>query len=462
MMFTRKAALVAVALAALLATSGCAGANTGGSGGTGGSTPGAASSSASLAGTTLNVLMVGNPQMNDLKSLTAQDFTAKTGINVNYTVLPENELRDKVAQDIATQAGQYDVATIGAFEASVWMNNDWLTDLQPYAAQDTTFDVSDILPPMASLLSKGSDMYAIPFYGESAFMMYRKDLFQQYGLTMPANPTWTDILNLAKQLKTKLPSSVSPICLRGLAGWGENMAVIGSMQNAFGGGFFTQDWQPMAESAGTVNAVTFYNNLITNYGEPGAAQSGFTECLNTFSQGKAAMWFDATSAATTLESPNASKVVGKVGYAAAPTDKMRSGWLWSWAWTVPKTTKHVDAAWAFISWASSKDYEQEAMSQLGRVPDGKRTSTASIPAYQTASAAYEAPMMAAINASDPDNCQMQKSPAPGCQYLAIPEFENLGTQIGQEMANMVAGKETVAQASSKALTYEQAVAAKHK
>lgn len=452
---SRRAFVAAALAAALVATAGCAGANpTSG----GGATPGA--SAGDLSGTTLNVLMVGNPQMKDLQTLTDANFTAKTGIKVNYTVLPENELRDKVAQDIATQAGQYDVATIGAYEASVWTQNDWLVDLQPYADKDTAFDAKDLLPSMAGLLSKDNDMYAIPFYGESAFTMYRKDIFDKYKLTMPDKPTWNDILTLAKQLDGK-ESGVAPICLRGLAGWGENLAVIGAMMNAFGGGFFTEDWKPLGESDGTKKAVDFYNNLVTNYGESGAAQAGFTECLNTFSQGKAAMWFDATSAATTLESKDASKVAGQVGYADAPTDQIRAGWLWAWAWTVPKTTKHVDAAWQFISWASGKDYEQLALSQLGRLPDGKRESTFNLPAYQQSAAAYVGPMKAAIEASDPTNCQAQKSPSSGCQYLAIPEFEDMGTKIGQEYSNMIAGKASVDQASSNVQKLEQAVADQH-
>jgi sorbitol/mannitol transport system substrate-binding protein len=396
-------------------------------------------------GATINVLMVGNPQMNDLQSLTDANFTAKTGIKVNFTILPENELRDKVQQDIANQAGQYDVATIGAYETTVWEANDWLTDLQPYADKDTAFDVKDIMPAMKGLLSDSKgDLMAAPFYGESAFLMYRSDIFQKDNITMPAAPTWNDVLDIAKKLKTAEPD-MAPICLRGLPGWGENMAVVGSMISGFGGGFFDKDYNSLLLSDGTKNAVNFYMDLVKNYGEAGAPQSGFTECLNTFSQGKAAMWFDATSAATTLES-SASTVAGKVGYAPAPKDKLNSGWLWAWAWAIPKTTKQADAAWQFVSWASSKEYENLALQQLGRLPDGKRLSTFDIAAYQQSAKAYIAPMKAAIEASDPTNCQAQPSPGPGCQYLGIPEFADLGTKIGQEMSAALSGNETVDQA----------------
>jgi sorbitol/mannitol transport system substrate-binding protein len=459
-------AIASIALAACLALTACSGAGTDTTqpADTGGAEPAPADTGSgggeATTGGEINVLMVGNPQMNDLVTLTEANFTATTGIKVNFTVLPENELRDKVQQDIATQAGQYDVATIGAYEASVWTANDWLIDLQPLADADTAFDVGDIMPAMSGVLSKDGDMYAIPFYGEAAFTMYRADIFEELGLTMPAQPTWTEIADLAKQIKEK-KSDITPICLRGLPGWGENMAVIGSMMNAFGGGFFTEDYTPLMTSEGTKKAVNFYVDLVKNYGESGATESGFTECLNTFMQGKAAMWFDATSASTSLEAGD-SAVKGKVGYADAPKETLRSGWVWAWAWAIPKTTKQQDAAWQFVSWASSKEYEQLALTSTGRVPDGKRNSTFDIPEYKTNTAAYAEPMLFAIENSDPTNCQAQKSPGPGCQYLGIPEFAELGAQIGQEMSAALAGSQTADEACEKSQALAQAVADKKK
>lgn len=414
-------------------------------------------------GESINVLMVGNPQMNDIEKLAAGNFEKTSGVKVHFTILPENELRDKVAQDVATKAGQYDVVTIGAYEGSVWTANDWLTNLSPKANADTAFDVADLMPAMTKTLSKGNDLYAVPFYGESAMLMYRKDLFEKAGLIMPANPTWTQVGEYAKKLNNIEPG-VSGVCLRGLPGWGENMAVVGSMLNAFGGGFFDASYKPLLTSAGSKKAVSFYVDTVRKYGEKGAPQAGFTECLNNFAQGKSAMWFDATSAANSIESPASSKVVGKVGYVDAPKDQIRSGWVWAWAWAVPKTTKKVDAAWKFISWASGKDYEKLAGSKLGwtRVPDGKRLSTFKIPEYAAASKAYNQVMLKAIQSSDPDNCGVQKRPAPGCQYLAIPEFADLGTKIGQEISAAVAGQKSVDAALAASQKLAQAVAGKKK
>lgn len=413
-------------------------------------------------GGSLNILMVGNPQMTDLEGLSG-DFTEESGIDLNITILPENELRDRVAQDVSTGAGQYDVVTIGAYEGSVWTANDWLYNLQEFAEEDEDFDVDDLMPAMKGVLSKDDDLYAIPFYGESAFTLYRQDIFDEHGLTMPEEPTWDDIESLASQIK-ELEPDMTPICMRGLPGWGENMAVVGSMLNAFGGGFFDADWNNMINSPETTEAIQFYVDLVQNYGQDGATNAGFTECLNIFSQGEAAMWFDATSAANSVESPATSTVVGKVGYADAPRVVERSGWVWAWAWGVPKTTQNIDEAWEFISWASGKDYEHKVGEELGwtRVPDGKRLSTFEIPEYQEATEAYREKMLNAIEQSDPNDCGAYPRPASGCQYLAIPEFADLGTRMGQEVSAALAGQKSVEDALQASFEYGETAAERHR
>ncbi|MET9394557.1 sugar ABC transporter substrate-binding protein [Streptomyces sp. NPDC006624] len=422
--------MACTAATALLATA-CSGAGAGGS---------------SSDGKSINVLMVGNPQMEDIAKLTRSTFTKETGIEVNFTVLPENELRDKVTQDIATKAGQYDVATIGAYEVPIWHKNGWLHELGSYAAKDNSFDQDDLLKPMVQSLS-GSDgkLYALPFYGESSFLMYRKDVFAEKGLKMPQRPTWRQVADLAAKADGARPG-MKGICLRGLAGWGELGAPLTSMVNTFGGTWFTKDWKAQVNSGGFKEATEFYVDLVRKHGEAGAAQAGFTECLNGMSQGKVAMWYDATSAAGSLEDPASSKAAGKIGYVYAPVEKTdSSGWLWAWAWAMPKTTKNADAASKFMLWASSKKYEKLVGEKLGwsRVPAGKRASTYEIPQYKKAAAAFGDITLNSIQQADPTNPGVQPRPTVGIQFVAIPEFQDLGTKTTQEISAAIAGKTSV-------------------
>ncbi|KQT92310.1 sugar ABC transporter substrate-binding protein [Marmoricola sp. Leaf446] len=396
----------------------------------------------------INVLMVGNPQMVDIEKLTKDSFTKDTGIEVNYTILPENELRDKVTQDIATKSGQYDVATIGAYEVPIWSENGWLKPLDEYADAGD-YDKDDLIDPIVESLSGTDDkLYAMPFYGESSFLMYRKDIFEREGIDMPAKPTWDQVAKAAAEVDGAEPG-MKGICLRGLPGWGEMFAPLTTVVNTFGGTWFTEDWQPEVDSPEFTEAVDFYVDLIKAHGEPGAAQAGFTECLNAMSQGKVAMWYDATSAAGSLEDPAVSKVAGKVGYAAAPVKETESaGWLWAWAWAMPETTQKADAAAQFMSWASSKDYEQLVGKELGwaRVPAGKRESTYEIPEYKKAAAAFGPQTLESIENANPTDPGVQARPTVGVQFVAIPEFQDLGTKVSQDIAAAIAGRGTVEEA----------------
>ncbi|TQJ56279.1 sugar ABC transporter substrate-binding protein [Streptomyces sp. NBC_00080] len=427
---TRYALIAGAAATALLATA-CSGAGAGG---------------ASGGGKSINVLMVGNPQMEDIAKLTKDNFTKDTGIKVNFTVLPENELRDKVTQDIATQAGQYDVATIGAYEVPIWEKNGWLHDLGSYADKDQTFDKADLLKPMVQSLT-GSDgkLYALPFYGESSMLMYNKDVMKAKGVTVPEHPTWQQIADIAAKVDGAEPG-MKGICLRGLAGWGELGAPLTSMVNTFGGTWFTKDWKAQVNSGGFKEATKFYVDLVREHGEAGAPQAGFTECLNALSQKKVAMWYDATSAAGSLEDPASSKIAGNVGYAYAPTVRTdSSGWLWAWSWAMPKTTKNADAASKFMLWASSKKYENLVGEKLGwaRVPAGKRASTYEIPQYEKAAASFGDITLKSIEGADPADPGVQPRPTVGIQYVAIPEFQDLGTKVTQEISAAIAGKTSV-------------------
>ncbi len=448
---SRKRLAMAVALPAVagLTLSGCAGAGGGGGGG---------SDSKSV-----NVLMVGNPQMVDIQKLTKDSFTKDTGIKVNYTVLPENELRDKVTQDVATGAGQYDVATVGAYEVPIWAKNGWLNPLDKYA-DESSFDKSDLLEPITKSLS-GEDgkLYSLPFYGESSFLMYRKDIMKKKGIQVPARPTWPQVAKIAAKVDGAEPG-MKGICLRGLPGWGEQFAPLTTVVNTFGGTWFTKDWQAEVDSPPFKQAVNFYVNLIKAHGEPGASQAGFTECLNAMSQSKVAMWYDATSAAGSLEDPGVSKVAGKVGYVQAPILKTKaSGWLWAWGWVMPKTTKNADSAGKFMTWASSKDYEKLVGEKLGwsRVPAGKRKSTYEIPEYKKAAAAFGQQTLQSIEEANPEDPGVQPRPTIGVQFVDIPEFQDLGTKVSQDIAAAMAGRTTVDAALTKGQGLAEDVAKKY-
>ncbi|MGD3111395.1 ABC transporter substrate-binding protein [Streptomyces sp. YGL11-2] len=446
-----RSAVAALAAAALLA--GCAGA--GGIGGSSGEH-------------VLNVLMVNNPQMLEVQKLTAEHFTEQTGIKVNFTVLPENDVREKISQDLSSPAGMYDVATISNYEVPFYAKNQWLLPLNGRAAKDTAFDQADILAPMRdSLTADDGRLYAEPFYGESSFLMYRKDVFAAKGLTMPAHPTWQQVADLAARADGAQPG-MKGICLRGQPGWGELIAPLTTVVNTFGGTWFTKDWEAQLSSSAFASATGFYVDLVRKHGESRAAESGYAECLNDFTHGGTAMWYDSTAAAGSLEAAD-SPLKGKIGYAPAPVEKTTadttgrttgSGWLYTWAWGVRKTSARPDDAWRFLSWASGKQYQQLVGRTSGwaNVPAGTRASTYVNPEYRAAASAFADVARKAITSTDPRNPGRQPRPTIGIQFVGIPEFADLGTKVSYEISNAIAGAETVDQALDRSQELAEKVA----
>ena len=434
----------ALALAAALTAASCAGAGSLTGGGE---------------GTTLVVAIVANPQMEDAIELSDQFEADHPDIDLQFVSLPENEARAKITASVATGGGEFDIVMISNYETAQWADDGWLVNLQPYAEQTPGYDPDDFIPSIRESLSYDGDLYSVPFYGESSFLVYRKDMLEQAGLTMPDEPTWPEVADLARELHDPA-NGVSGICLRGLPGWGENLAPLNTVVNTFGGRWFTPDWEAQLTSPEFVEAVTFYVDLVTRYGEPGAAASGFSECVTRYSQGQAAMWYDATSMVSTVESPADSTVVGKNGYVQAPVvETDSSGWLYSWSLGIPTTSEHQDEAWEFMAWMTDKDYLQLVGEELGweRVPPGSRLSTYRIPQYAKVAKAYAEPTLTAMRAADPDNATVQPVPYTGIQFVGIPEFQDLGTRVSQQVSAAIAGQTTVEEALEESQGYADSV-----
>lgn len=388
----------------------------------------------------LNVAMVANPQMVALQKLAPEFQKMYPNIELNLLVLPENEVRDRIRTDVSTQAGQFDIVTIGMYEAANYAQNGWTLDVGTPLQADASYDYADIFPAMVSALSHEGKLYAAPFYGESSMLYYRKDLFEAAGLTMPEQPTWTEIAEFAKTLDS---ADQYGICLRGLPGWGEQGAPLTSVMNAFGGRWFDEDWNAQLTSDKSAQGIKFYLDLVKNYGEDSATTAGFTECENLFIQGKAAMWYDATSAADLLADPSQNPQAANTGYAYQPKEEIGSGWLWAWAFAIEKSTQNQDAALAFVKWATSKEYVQLVANQLGwgSVPSGVRASTYADPGYQEYAKDFSDLVLQIIEAQDPTKCCVDPVPYIGLQFVGVPEFAALGDEVTKEFANVIAGNE---------------------
>jgi sorbitol/mannitol transport system substrate-binding protein len=372
---------------------------------------------------------------------------------VNYTILDEGTLRELVTSDLRARGRQFDVVMIGPYEAPQYGRDGYIADLTRMASTERAYRLGDIIPSIRTALSSGGRLYAAPFYGESSFLMYRKDVLRHAGITMPAHPTWNQVAAIARRIDGP---KMAGICLRGKAGWGELGASFTTVLNTFGGTWWSARpngalGRAMVDQPAFRRALQFYVDLVRDAGEHDAANDAFNECLRQYLNGKVAMWYDATVGAGALEAAN-SPVRGRNGYAPAPVERTRaSGWLWSWALAIPRTTSRAGLAWRYVAWATGPRYIEEAATRIAggwaAIPPGTRRSTYAIPAYRQAARAFARPTLDAIESAPIDDPGTTRRPGnPGVQYVGVPQFQDVGNECTEQFAAVIRGRSRIGSA----------------
>ncbi len=401
-------------------------------------------------GGSINVAIVDAPNPQDLAHLTPSLFSAKSHIKVNYTILDEGTLREVTTNNVPAGGHEFDVVMIGTYEAPQFGRDGYITDLTHMASSDRAYRLGDIIPTVRKVLSYRGKLYAAPFYAESSFLIYRKDILRDAGIEMPANPTWRQVADIARRIDE--PDRAG-ICMRGKPGWGELGAPFTTVLNTFGGTWFSAKpdgsvGRAMVDQPPFRKALQFYVDLTRDVGQSHAAAASFNACLAQYQGGKAAMWYDATSAAGPLEADN-SPVKGKNGYAPAPVERTKtSGWLWSWALAIPTSSSKADLAWRYISWATGPQYAKEAGPRIpggwAAIPPGARRSTYAIPEYRRAARVFAQQTLDAIESAPADNPGTTKRPGnPAVQYVGIPEFQDVGNECTEQFSAVIAGRSSI-------------------
>ncbi|MBC3765539.1 extracellular solute-binding protein [Neptunicella marina] len=359
-------------------------------------------------------------------------------IDIEWRILEENTLRKRLLSDFAISDGQFDVAMLGAYETSVWSKKHWLS---PINNLPDNYDWQDVFPSVRHSLTYKGQQFALPFIAETDMTFYRKDLFKKAGIQMAARPTYQDILTYAKAIHDPA-NGVYGIGLRGKPGWGQNMAFVSVLVNAFGGHWFDQNWKPTLTTKAWKNALTYYVDIVKKYGPPDAADNGWQQNQSLFAQGKLGIFIDATSLAGKVFATNTAIDSEQIGYAPAPfvSASHPSHWFWTWAMAIPQSSTHQTAAKDFIAWMTSRQFVELAVAKGNDVtiPSGTRKST------------YQTNTMRRLPVNDFIASAIQTLPFGNendiaDQFVAIPEFPAIGYQVGLKVQQILKGQISVEQ-----------------
>ncbi len=402
----------------------------------------------------LTIGTVKNNDMLRLRRLSKIFEKTHPDIKIDWRIMEENTLRKRLLSDLAISDGQFDILTIGLQEIPFWSKNAWLSPIKNLPEK---YDLLDVFKTLRDSHSYQGELHALPFYAESSVTYYRKDLFSKAGLTMSAQPTYSEILKHAKTLH-KPESGIYGLCLRGKAGWGENMAFFTTMVNSYGGQWFNNKWQPQINSHAWKSALRTYKSMLTNYGPPAPEKNGYNENLTLFLKGKCGIWIDATVAAGSLFNTEKSLFSLNVGITKAPIATTAEGanWLWTWSLAIPVSSNNKSTAQQFITWATSKDYINLVAKEEGWkvIPQGTRISTYANSHY-LAVAPYSKAILESITQASVLDTQKKSKPYSGIQFVEIAEFPAIGNHVGNLISEVIKGNETIDIALKKAQNYTQ-------
>ena len=389
----------------------------------------------------LTIAAVDNGYIYQMQRLTSNFEEDNPDIELNWMFFGGEFLRQRVRADIATGRGRYDVVFVNEYEAPIWAKEGWLVSLNDLPV---FYDVEDIFPTVRNGSTINGNLYAAPFLAEGIMVIYRKDLMEKVGLTMPKAPTWDFIRKSAKAMtdRTDEDNEVYGICVRGKAGWDENIAFLTAMANSFGARWFDLDWNPQFDDNAWKEALNFYLDMMEESGDPKAFLNGFSENYSLFQNGRCGIWIDVTSVATSVTGWKYSKIHEHVGFALVPDRGLgrRANGLWTFNFAIPVSSKKIEAAKKFIEWATSKEYLALVGSKegWGNVPQGTRMSLYENPEYNKF--AFARITAESIKSTDLINPTIDPVPYVGTQFAAIPEFQSIATAVGEQFSAALAGQ----------------------
>jgi ABC-type glycerol-3-phosphate transport system substrate-binding protein len=344
-------------------------------------------------GETVNLLMASHPSTTAFQQ-TVKAFEDATGVKVNFDIYEEGAMLEKQLLECGRKSDAYDIYMTPVEGVTFSAQTGCEISLDDAIAKTPSFyGYNDLMPAYRDLFKVDGKEWAIPFAGETVFLMYRKDLFDKDGIAVPK--TWDELAQAAKHFQDK--GEVNGVVFRARSGW-EFTYTYSVFLYPFGGMMIDPSTGKAAiDSPGSVAALDYMIKL-KQYAPPGVESFSFPEAWQAMQTGTVAMAVEASAAAPEMEDPAKSAVAGKVGYAPLPAGPAGAyTGVWGWGLGINAYSKHQEAAWAVIAWLTGQQTAQQYL-DAGGIPS--RSSTLEDPADQAKYPFFAATLAALGQAGD--------------------------------------------------------------
>gem|GEM_PF-1241843 len=378
----------------------------------------------------LTVLFGDTPDVTLLEDNIDSFYAQYPNIKVDLTYLSHKEMVEKVSMELATGSSTYDIVYIDNFSLPQLAAAGWLEPQDKYI-EKSGFDLSDFGEGFVKGLSYDGEIYSPPYYAETLVYFFRKDLFDEYGISKVPD-TYEDMRDIAKKLHLDTDGDgtvdVYGMVMRGDKFYGYVCYTFAAVLKGYGSDWFDDDWNVTFNNADGIEAATMWADMMRNYAPPGVATYGWHEALADFNQGRAAQYIDASPFGPRMIDPNESAVVGKVGYSVALAGPVqRAPGMYTLGFGINVYSKQKEAAWKFVEWCMSPEINK-------LVSNPSRFSTLKLPE------------IVEKFSFGPDGYKFLDAWVEGLKYAQspfppIPEWPEVGDRIGAALNKIIIGSD---------------------
>jgi len=379
-------------------------------------------------------------------------FEEITGIKVELEIGPMDNVVGKEILALESGTGAYDLISIPYQFLGQLVENGYLQPLDPFLNRKDLnledFDKSDLISGMVSASGEWKGVsYGIPSNSCIMIMFYRKDIFEnpeekaafkaKYGYELKVPVNWIQYRDLAEFFTRKPGDNLMGETLKhsfygtSIAGKRHDAMTCEWLNYAwsFGGGIFDEKGNLVINNQKNVEALTYFKDLV-EFCPPGVSNNTWDELTTQMQQGIVAMEIQWNDCAPSIEDPETSKVVGKVGYALIPKREVPVAHFGAWTYFIPVDAPNAEAAWLFLQWVNTYKV-QKAIALEGGFPCltsvfNDPELSEKLPYWKASLDAYE------ISSTRP----------------RIPEWNVMNTEMMLELSMVISGEQTSAQALS--------------
>ncbi len=284
-------------------------------------------------------------------------------LTVNTNLLASADAQEQVRLALSSGGDSpYDIVHFANSQVGEWAGVGWMLPLNDLVDKYwDEYNLGDIPEKAWEGATIDGQIYGVPIVGNTLHLIYRQDVFDEYGIDVPE--TYDDVIAACNTIGLDNPDFDMPFTINLSAGWAWEIEFF-QMLRAYGGDYLNADNTAAFNGEAGVNAV----NKLIEVADACMGQDGYSFSLNDQEVAMQIGTLPATnmwaSRAANMSDPERTDLVDVIAYAPAPrvtADSPRAGSAWNDFYGIPATTTNdPDLIFRVIMQAADERSQRDA------------------------------------------------------------------------------------------------------